>query len=109
MLLGGHAGAVVWNVASALAGWLLDAGETFILLRILGAPVTAGEAIAVESAVSLVRAAAFAVPGGMGFQDLGYHELLRGVAGEPVAAAFVLLKRARDVFWIGAGFLTRPL
>jgi hypothetical protein len=31
------------------------------------------------------------------------------MTGEPIAAAFVLLKRARDVFWIAAGFLTRPL
>jgi hypothetical protein len=64
-LLGGHVGAVAWSMSSALAGWLLDAGETFLLLRVLGAPVTAGEAVAIESAVSLVRAAAFAVPGGV--------------------------------------------
>jgi Lysylphosphatidylglycerol synthase TM region len=108
-LLGGHAGAVVWNVATAFAGWLLDAGETFLLLRMLGAHVTAAEAITVESAISLVRAAGFAIPGGVGLQDLGYHELLRGIAGEPISAAFVLLKRARDVFWIGVSFLSRPL
>ena len=59
--------------------------------------------------MSVLRAAAFAVPGGLGVSDLGYHALVRGLAGEPVAAAFVVVKRARDVFWIAVGFLTRPL
>jgi len=108
-LLGRHGGTLAWNLATALAGWLLEAAEAWLLLRLLGAPVTVGQAIALEALVSVARAAAFAVPGGLGVQDLGYHALLRGLVGEPAAAAFVLLKRGRDLTWIAIAFLARVL
>jgi uncharacterized membrane protein YbhN (UPF0104 family) len=98
-----------WNAATALAGWLLDAAETWLLLRLLGASIGPGEALAVEAAVSVLQVVAFAVPGGLGVSDLGYHALVHGLAGEPVAAALVLAKRARDAVWIAAGLLARPL
>jgi uncharacterized membrane protein YbhN (UPF0104 family) len=108
-LLGRHGGTLAWNLATALAGWLLEAAEAWLILRLLGVPVTAGQAIALEALVSVARSAAFAVPGGLGVQDLGYHALLRGVVGEPAAVAFVLLKRARDLTWIATAFLSRVL
>jgi glycosyltransferase 2 family protein len=109
VLLSRSPGELAYSGATALAGWLLDALETWLLLRFLGAPVSAGGAIALEATVSVVRALAFAVPGGLGAQDLGYHMLLIGAAGGPAAAAFVLLKRARDVTWSTLGLLSRPV
>ncbi len=109
VLLGRHAAALLWNGATALAGWLLEAVETFFLLSLLGAPLGWGEALALEASLSVVRVLAFAVPGGLGVQDLTYHALLQGVAGEPAAVSFVLLKRARDVFWVAVGLLSRPV
>jgi hypothetical protein len=109
ILLGGHPGLLAWNAITALVGWLLDAVETWLLLRVLGARVGAGEALAIEAAVSVLRAVAFAVPGGLGVSDLGYHALVRGIAGEPVAAALVVAKRARDAVWVATGLLARPL
>jgi len=94
---------------TALAGWLLDALESYVLLRLIGAPMGLGDAIALEASVSLARALAFAVPGGLGAQDLGYHALLSGVAGGPGAVAFVLLKRVRDVTFSALGLLSRPV
>jgi hypothetical protein len=108
-LLGGHPGLLAWNAATALACWLLDAAETWLLLRLLGASVGPGDALAVEAAVSVLRVVAFAVPGGLGIADLGYHALVSGLASEPIAAAFVVAKRTRDVFWTVIGFLARPL
>jgi len=94
---------------TALAGWFLDALESWLLLRLIGAPLGIGDAIALEACVSLVRALAFAVPGGLGAQDLGYHALLSGVAGGSAALAFVFLKRARDVTFSALGLLSRPV
>jgi uncharacterized membrane protein YbhN (UPF0104 family) len=87
--------------------FLVESLETFLLLRLLGAPVTLGQAVAVEPLVSLLRALAFFAPAGLGVQDLGYVALLR-VVGAPGAAAvgpaFVLLKRLKELLWMGAGW-----
>jgi glycosyltransferase 2 family protein len=87
--------------------FLAESLETFLLLRLLGAPLTFGQAVAVEPLVSLLRALAFFVPAGLGVQDLGYVALLR-VVGAPEAAAagaaFVLLKRLKELVWVGAGW-----
>jgi hypothetical protein len=48
------------------------------------------------------------VPAGLGVQDLGYVLSLRAIGipdAATVSAAFVLLKRGKDVFWILVGFL----
>jgi hypothetical protein len=109
MLLGHHSAAILWNAATALAGWLLEALETFLILWLLRAPLGWGEALALEASVSVIRALAFAVPGGLGVQDLSYHAGLQMAVGEPAAVSFVLLKRARDVFWIVTGLLLKPV
>ena len=87
--------------------FLVESLETFLLLRLLGSPVTLGQAVAVEPLVSLLRALAFFVPAGLGVQELGYVALLR-LVGAPEAAAvgagFVLLKRLKELVWVGAGW-----
>ncbi len=98
-----------WNLLTGLGGWLLDAAETLLLLRLMGAQVGPGQALGVEALVSLVRILAFAVPGGLGIQDLTYHALLQGTVSEAAAVSLILLKRGRDVFWVAAGFGLPPL
>jgi hypothetical protein len=69
--------------------------------------VTAGQAVAVEPLVSLLRALAFFAPAGLGVQDLGYVALLRivGVPGAAaVGAALVVLKRLKELAWAGGGW-----
>jgi hypothetical protein len=48
------------------------------------------------------------VPAGLGVQDTGYVLCLRALAvpdAATVGAAFVLLKRGKDLFWVLLGFL----
>lgn len=99
---------MAWNLATGLGGWLLDAAETLILLRLVGFHIGPGEALGVEALVSVVRIAAFAVPGGLGIQDLTYHALLQGTVSDAASMSLILLKRGRDVFWVLTG-LTLPL
>jgi uncharacterized membrane protein YbhN (UPF0104 family) len=86
--------------------WLTEFAETWLLLHLLGVPVTVTEALAIELGGSLVRAAAFVVPGGLGVTDASYVGML-GALGIPgateVGAAFVLLKRAKEVVFIAVG------
>jgi uncharacterized membrane protein YbhN (UPF0104 family) len=62
----------------------------------------------IEATLILVRAMAVPVPAGLGVQDAGYVLCLRALAvpdATTVGAAFVLLKRGKDLFWILLGFL----
>jgi hypothetical protein len=104
-LLGGHPIALVRSGANALLAWLVEAAETWIILSVLGVPAGWREALAIEALASALRVLAFAVPGGLGIQDLGYLEMVRGIAGDGAAAGFVVLKRGRDLVWVSAGLL----
>jgi uncharacterized membrane protein YbhN (UPF0104 family) len=87
-------------------GWLLESVETLVILRLLGAPVGFAEVIAFEAGLALVRSLAFFAPAGVGVQDLGYLAFL-GALGLPGAAAlgaaFVVVKRAKEAFYIVCG------
>jgi Lysylphosphatidylglycerol synthase TM region len=96
---------MAWNLLTGAGGWFLDAAETLLVLRLVGFQVTPGEALGVEALASVVRIAAFAVPGGLGIQDFAYHALLQGTVSDTASMSFILLKRARDVFWVATGLL----
>jgi uncharacterized membrane protein YbhN (UPF0104 family) len=85
--------------------WLAEALETAVIAYVVGARISLESVLAVECAISLARSAVAFVPGGLGVQDLGYTTAL-GALGVPhdTAVAFALLKRAKEVAWIGAGF-----
>jgi Lysylphosphatidylglycerol synthase TM region len=97
-------GTLSWNLLTGLGGWLLDAAETFLVLHLTGFPIGPGEALGVEALVAVMRSCAFAVPGGLGIQDLTYHALLQGTVSDAASMSLILLKRARDVFWVATGF-----
>ena len=87
--------------------FVAEAGETLFLLRLLGTRVTPAQVLVIEPVVSLVRAVAVFAPAGLGVQDLGYVSLLQllGVPNAAAAgAAFVLLKRLKELVWTTAGW-----
>ena len=81
-------------------------------LRLVGVSIPLAAAMVIETALILVRALAVPVPAGLGVQDLGYVLSLKALSvPDPttVGAAFVLLKRGKDAFWIAAGFVLLSL
>jgi uncharacterized membrane protein YbhN (UPF0104 family) len=90
------------------AGWLVRGAETWLFLRLLGVDMPPGAALVMETAIIVVRSVAVPVPAGLGVQDVAYVLCLRAL-GVPdattVGTAFVVLKRARDLFWILLGFV----
>jgi uncharacterized protein (TIRG00374 family) len=88
--------------------WFARAVETWLFLRLVGVDVPIVAAMVIETALILVRAMAVPVPAGLGVQDAGYVLCLRALAvpdATTVGAAFVVLKRGKDLFWILLGFL----
>ena len=91
-----------------LGMWLAESVEAFLLLRLLGFDVTFGDAVALEAVMSVLRALVFFIPAGLGVQDAGYAAFLAGVGGTDTlsaVAAFILLKRARELVWMSVGYV----
>jgi uncharacterized membrane protein YbhN (UPF0104 family) len=99
------------RLASACAlfvlAWSLEAVETWVLLRLVGASLPLATVFAFEASVSLLRSVGCFAPGGLGLQDLGYVAVLRTL-GLPDAmtagAAFLVLKRAKELVWASVGY-----
>jgi len=91
-----------------LLGWFALSVETWAILWLITPDVTLAQAIAMEAIVSIVRMVFFFVPGGVGPQDLSYYALLNmwGVPhAEAIAPAFTVIKRTKELCWIGLGYL----
>jgi len=90
-----------------LAGWVFEAVETYLILRLLGVDLPFEAVAALEVALSFARHVTFILPAGLGVQDLGYVAFLRALgAHDPLTmgAAFVLIKRAKEAAWALLGF-----
>lgn len=99
-------GPLVRAGALNLAAWILGAGEVWLAMYFLGAPVSLAEALLLESLGQAIRAAAFFVPAALGVQEGGYVFLgaLLGIPGE-VALALSLVKRVRELAFGVPGLL----
>ena len=56
----------------------------------------------------MIRSFAFVLPAGLGVQDAGYITMFDALSGTRLAtlgAAFVLVKRAKELFWILVGYI----
>jgi putative membrane protein len=86
--------ACLWH----LLAWFAQAGEVWLVLALLGAPVGVGQALVIESLPAALRAATFFVPGGLGVQDAAVIELARhfGVPAQ-TALALAFVKRLREL------------
>ncbi|MGO9839450.1 MAG: lysylphosphatidylglycerol synthase domain-containing protein [Polyangiaceae bacterium] len=85
--------------------WIFESLETAVVLWLVGAPFHVSLAMAVEVGLTLGRSIGNVAPAGLGIQDAGYATLLTAAGISPeTAAAFVLLKRAKDVVWIAIGY-----
>jgi putative membrane protein len=81
-----------------LAGWIAGAGEIFLSLHFLGYPQRWTEAFILESLTQAARSAAFAVPGGLGVQEVGFLALGTALGFDPpTCLALGLIRRGRDV------------
>ncbi|NUP09999.1 MAG: flippase-like domain-containing protein [Polyangiaceae bacterium] len=92
--------------AYLLGQWATDILETWLMLHLLGARASLPAAMMIELGTSLVRSAAFVVPGGLGFQDASYAGMISslGVTGNSeIGAAFVLMKRAKELIFTSIG------
>jgi glycosyltransferase 2 family protein len=87
--------------------WVVETLETFLLLLGCGFPVNIVQAAIIESVVSLARVLVFFLPAGAGVQEAGYATIMHalGVSSNVGdVTGFLVLKRVRDLIWIGGGY-----
>jgi hypothetical protein len=88
-----------------LGCWLFEALDTAMVIWLVGGPTNLVFALACEVGISMLRSMGNVAPAGLGVQDAGYATLLPAMGLSPdVTAAFVLVKRAKELVWIGVGY-----
>ncbi|MBC8044043.1 MAG: flippase-like domain-containing protein [Rhizobacter sp.] len=97
----------ILSTALLLAAWTMESVETYFILRLLGVELGFIDVMSFEATISLLKSVFFILPAGLGVQDLGYVTSLYAF-GVPdaanVGAAFVVLKRTKELFWIAVGY-----
>ena len=96
-------------VASALVhsvAWATGGLEIYIVLSLLGAPISLGTALIIESFAGGVKFASFMVPASLGALEGGYVAFFEAFGLTATAGlSFVLVRRLREMAWAGLGFL----
>lgn len=83
-----------WQLAGLIAGSI----ETWLALRWLRAPITFGEAIALDGLTQAARQFIFVVPSGLGVQEAGFIGFGSLIGLPPgVAVTLSLVKRMREI------------
>ena len=90
-----------------LCGWLCEALESFLILKLLGVELDFFAVASVEVMLSFLKNVLFVIPAGIGVQDVGYVSCLTAL-GVPdaltIGAAFSALKRGKELFWAAIGY-----
>lgn len=87
-----------------LLGWLAEALEVFVILSYLGGPTTVWSAISIGALSVFIKGGTFFIPGSLGAQDGGNLLLVKAFGYSDVTGmTFALLRRFRELVWIGIG------
>ena len=89
-----------------LLGWMAEALEVYVILYYLGGPAMALSAISIGALSVFIKGGTFFIPGGLGAQDGGNLLLLEAFGYSDITGiTFALLRRFRELVWIGVGLL----
>jgi len=86
-------------------GWVAGGLEVWIILACMGVHIDLGTAIVVEALLVIVQGMTGFMPANLGALEGGAVGIFLWIGLSPqTALAFMLLRRLRQVMWIGAGF-----
>jgi len=86
--------------------WMAEALEVYVIIWYLGGPALVLSAISINALSVFIKGGSFFIPGSLGAQDIGNYFLLKDFGYSDVAGVtFALLRRFRELIWIGIGLL----
>ena len=101
-----HRTAFYTSIGLYFLGWLAEALEVFVMLYYLGGPAEVWPAISIGALSVFIKGGTFFIPGSLGAQDGGNLLLLQAFGYSDVTGiTFALLRRFRELVWIGIGLL----
>src|SRR5262245_53933515 len=91
-------------------GWMAEALEVYVIIYYLGGPAIALSAISIGALSVFIKGGTFFIPGSLGAQEGGNLFLLNAFGYSEIAGiTFALLRRFRELAWIGIGLLCLAL
>jgi uncharacterized membrane protein YbhN (UPF0104 family) len=101
-----HRSAFYGSTSLYLLGWLAEALEVYVIVYYLGGPANLMSAISIGALSVFIKGGTFFIPGSLGAQDGGNLLLLKAFGYSDVTGmTFALLRRFRELVWIGIGLL----
>ncbi len=86
--------------------WLLHGVEVYLIFWLLGHPISWPLALCLDGLAMLFAALGFVIPAALGVQEGGNVLLALGFnLGATLGAAFSILRRLREAFWLSLGLL----
>ena len=101
-------GRLLLSLLLFLLGWLVSVAEVFLILALLGAPVSVGIALSIAVLMVFVEGALFFVPGRVGVEEGGLFAIFGVLGLNPVDGfSLGLTRRLREMAWglLGLGVL----
>jgi uncharacterized protein (TIRG00374 family) len=101
-----HQRAFYASIGVYFFGWMAESLEVFIILHFLGGPTSLLSAFSIGALAVFIKGGSFFIPGSLGAQDGGNVLLLQAFGYSDVTGlTFALLRRFRELVWIGIGLL----
>jgi uncharacterized protein (TIRG00374 family) len=105
-----HQAAFYASTGLYFLGWLAEALEVFVIIYYLGGPADVWAAISIGALSVFIKGGTFFIPGSLGAQDGGNLLLLQAFGYSDVTGiTFALLRRFRELVWIGIGLVCLAL
>lgn len=101
-----HPGRGFVSLTLFFLSWMTHAIEVYLIFWLLGHPISWGLAVCLDALAMLFTALGFFIPVSMGVQDGGNILLALGFnLGATLGAAFSIIRRLREAFWMGLGLI----
>ena len=101
-----HPGRAALAFTLFFLSWILHSVELYLMFWLLGHPIDWGLAICLDALAMLFTALGFFIPAAVGVQEGGNILLAVGFnLGFTLGAAFSVLRRIREAFWLSLGLL----
>lgn len=99
-----HRGKFYLALGLFFLGWLCHGLEVYLIFYLLGHPLSLVTALCLDALAILITSLAFFIPGNLGVQDGGNILLVLGLhLGAVLGAAFSIIRRLREGFWLAVG------
>ena len=93
------------STAWFLGGWMVGTLEIYLFGLLFNVPLSLLDTLAIEALATMVRTMGFIIPGSVGVQEGGIVLLFLAVGQTTLAGvSFSLVRRLRELLWIGLGF-----